>query len=123
MGTPSEHPCAPFVRNLETFHSTSPVGALTEQYRQRMYELLDLYARLWRVDEPVICVDEKSKQLLHESRPSLPMVPGTPVRRDYEYVRSEHATCSWRWSRAAVGALRRSRTIEARRTLSPSCST
>ena len=64
------------------------VAVLTEQYRQRMYELLDLYARPWRADEPVICVDEKSKQLLHESRPCLPMVPGTPLRRDYEYVRS-----------------------------------
>ena len=68
------------------------VGELTEQYRQRMYDLLDLYARPWRVDEPVICVDEKSKQLLHESRPNLPMVPGTPVRCDYEYVRS--GTCN-----------------------------
>jgi len=68
------------------------VAVLTEQYRQRMYELLDLYARPWRADEPVICVDEKSKQLLHESRPCLPMVPGTPLRRDYEYVRS--GTCN-----------------------------
>jgi hypothetical protein len=68
------------------------VGELTEQYRQRMYDLLDLYAKPWRVDEPVICVDEKSKQLLHESRPCLPMVPGTPVRNDYEYVRS--GTCN-----------------------------
>jgi len=68
------------------------VGALTEQYRQRMYELLDLYAKPWRPDEPVVCVDEKSKQLLHDSRPGLPMVPGTPQRRDYEYVRS--GTCN-----------------------------
>jgi hypothetical protein len=68
------------------------VGALTEQYRQRMYDLLDLYAKPWRKDEPVICVDEKSKQLLRDSRPGLPMAPGMPQRRDYEYVRS--GTCN-----------------------------
>ena len=64
------------------------IGVLTAQYRQRMYELLALYARPFRSREPVVCVDEKSKQLLHDSRPSLPMGPGTPLRRDYEYVRS-----------------------------------
>jgi hypothetical protein len=68
------------------------VGALSEQYRQRMYDLLDLYSKPSRKDEPVVCVDEKSKQLLHESRPGLPMVPGTPRRQDYEYVRS--GTCN-----------------------------
>ena len=68
------------------------VGVLTREYRQRMYELLDLYAKPWSANEPVVCVDEKSKQLLHDSRPSLPMVPGTPLRRDYEYVRS--GTCN-----------------------------
>jgi hypothetical protein len=68
------------------------VGVLTEEYRQRMYDLLELYARPWSADEPVICVDEKSKQLLHDSRPGLPMVRGTPERRDYEYVRS--GTCN-----------------------------
>jgi hypothetical protein len=68
------------------------VGVLTQEYRQRMYDLLDLYAKPWSANEPVVCVDEKSKQLLHDSRPSLPMVPGTPLRRDYEYVRS--GTCN-----------------------------
>ena len=68
------------------------VGVLTQEYRQRMCDLLDLYARPWNANEPVVCVDEKSKQLLHDSRPSLPMVPGTVLRRDYEYVRS--GTCN-----------------------------
>ena len=68
------------------------VGVLTREYRQRMYDLLDLYARPWNANEPVVCVDEKSKQLLHDSRPNLPMVPGTALRRDYEYVRS--GTCN-----------------------------
>ena len=44
------------------------VGKLTEEYRERMYDLLDLYARPFRRSEPVVCLDEKSKQLLKHSR-------------------------------------------------------
>lgn len=40
------------------------VGRLTEDYRERMYDLLDLYARSFRLREPVVCLDEKSKQML-----------------------------------------------------------
>ena len=68
------------------------VGKLTEEYRQRMYDLLDLYACPFRSREPVVCLDEKSKQLLKDSRPPLPIKPGTPVRVDYEYVRA--GTCN-----------------------------
>jgi transposase len=68
------------------------VGKLTEDYRRRMYDLLDLYARPFRSKEPVICLDEKSKQLLKDSRPPLSIKPGTPLRMDYEYVRG--GTCN-----------------------------
>ncbi len=44
------------------------VGKLTEEYRQRMYDLLDLYARPFRSEEPVVCLDEKSKQLLRQRK-------------------------------------------------------
>ena len=57
-----------------------------------MYDLLDLYARPFRSREPVICVDEKSKQMFKDSRPPLPIKPGTPMRQDYEYVRA--GTCN-----------------------------
>lgn len=40
------------------------IGELTQEYRQRMYGLLELYARPLRPAEPVICIDEKSLQLL-----------------------------------------------------------
>jgi hypothetical protein len=63
------------------------LGKLTAEYQRRMYELLDLYARPLPSDELLICVDEKSKQLLAHSRPPLPMRPGTPPREDYEYKR------------------------------------
>ncbi len=68
------------------------VGRLTEEYRQRMYDLLDLYSRPFRSREPVVCLDEKSKQLLKDSRQPLPIKPGKPVRLDYEYLRS--GTCN-----------------------------
>jgi hypothetical protein len=68
------------------------IGVLTEQYRRRMYDLLDLYARPYREHEPVICIDEKSKQLLREARASLPIQPGAPAKYDYEYVRE--GTCN-----------------------------
>ena len=63
------------------------IGTLTEEYRRRMYNLLALYARPLRDDEPVICIDEKSLQLLAHSREPLPMVPGAQAKQDYEYVR------------------------------------
>ncbi len=68
------------------------IGDLTEEYRQRMYDVLELYARPYRAREPVICIDEKSKQLVRDSRRPLPMKPGAPAKYDYEYVRE--GTCN-----------------------------
>jgi transposase len=68
------------------------IGTLTQEYRQRMGDLLDLYARPYQKGEPVVCLDEKSKQLLKDSRTPLPIRRGTPVRQDYEYVRA--GTCN-----------------------------
>ncbi len=68
------------------------IGELTEEYRRRMYELLDLYARPHDPREPVICLDEKCKQLLRETRRPLPIKPGTVAKQDYEYERA--GTCN-----------------------------
>lgn len=68
------------------------IGRLTEEYRSRMYGLLRLYARAYRAGEPVVCIDEKAKQLLKDSRRPLVMESGVPVRQDYEYVRA--GTCN-----------------------------
>ncbi|UJS19339.1 MAG: transposase [Candidatus Brocadia sp.] len=64
------------------------IGKLTEEYRQRMYDLLELYTRSYCEDEPVICVDEKSKQLLEQPRLPIPASPGNPVKEDCEYKRA-----------------------------------
>jgi DDE superfamily endonuclease len=55
------------------------IGALTDEYRQRMYDLLDLYARPLSQTEPVICIDEKSLQFIGHTREPLPMGPHTPT--------------------------------------------
>lgn len=73
------------------------IGRLTEEYRQRMYDLLDLYARPFRQGEPVVCLDEKSKQLLKDSRTSLPIRPGAPM------CAPAPAICSWQWNPRAGG--------------------
>src|SRR5665647_182189 len=54
------------------------IGELTEEYRARMYALLELYARPISKTEPVICIDEKSLQLIGHSREPLPMTPYNP---------------------------------------------
>lgn len=68
------------------------IGVLTEEYRERMYDLLDLYARPFQSREPVVCLDEKSKQLLRDTREPLPIKPGAPAKHDYEYARA--GTCN-----------------------------
>lgn len=68
------------------------IGTLTEEYRERMYDLLDLYARPFQPKEPVVCLDEKSKQLLRNTRESLPIKPGASAKYDYEYARA--GTCN-----------------------------
>ena len=62
------------------------IAALTKEYRRRMYHLLDLYALPLRRAEPVVCVDEKSLQLLAHSRTPMPMKPGRLRKEDYEYA-------------------------------------
>jgi len=68
------------------------IGELTAEYRRRMYELLALYARPYDAREPVICVDEKCKQLLRETRQALPAKLATVAKEDYEYERA--GTCN-----------------------------
>src|SRR2546421_8922349 len=64
------------------------IGRITAEYRERMYDLLGLYAKAYDSAEPVICLDEKSKQLLQQTRRPLPAVPGQMAKEDYEYKRA-----------------------------------
>ena len=52
-----------------------------------MEDVLAVYERPYDPASPVVCLDETSRQLLADSRPSQPATPGQVVRHDPEYVR------------------------------------
>ncbi len=64
------------------------IAEITSEYRERMYRLLDLYEEDYDGKYPVICIDEKSKQLIDEVRNPIPLRPGSPAKYDYEYKRN-----------------------------------
>ena len=53
-----------------------------------MEDVLDVYTRPHDPRQPLICLDETSKQLVEETRAPIPMEPGQPARFDYEYKRA-----------------------------------
>src|SRR3989338_8133213 len=63
------------------------VPKLTPEFKERMEDIQDVYAKPYSRTEPVVCLDEKSQQLLADSRPSRPTAPGKIAIQDYEYVR------------------------------------
>ncbi len=52
-----------------------------------MEDVLEVYKRPYDSRFPQVCMDEVSKQLLRDTRESLPMKPGRLERVDYEYER------------------------------------
>lgn len=67
------------------------IEEIDDEYRERMYDLLDLYQEPYDPKRPNVGIDEKPKQLIGEKRKSIPMKPGSPERYDYEYVRKGNA--------------------------------
>ena len=53
-----------------------------------MYDVLDLYEEPYDPKKPLVCLDEKPKQLLGDKRMPIPMKPGCSEKYDYEYVRN-----------------------------------
>jgi len=52
-----------------------------------MEDVLGVDERPFDPARPVVCLDETSRQLLGDARPSVPPAPGRPARHDPEYVR------------------------------------
>jgi DDE superfamily endonuclease len=61
--------------------------AHSAEFVAAMEDVLAVYQRPPDPAHPVICMDETSKQLVGETRVSLPVEPGQPRREDYEYER------------------------------------
>ena len=53
-----------------------------------MEQVLETYKRPYDPDHPVVCFDEKSKQLVGEVAMPVPAAPGRCEAHDYEYVRN-----------------------------------
>ena len=61
---------------------------VTPEFIKRMEHILELYEKPYTPEEPIICIDEKSKQLLKDSRKEKPTEKGKAKRKDYEYERN-----------------------------------
>lgn len=57
-----------------------------------MEDVLEVYARPYNSDIPVVCMDEQPYQFLDEKVQPMPMQPGQILKEDYEYVRK--GSCS-----------------------------
>lgn len=68
------------------------IQQITPEYRERMYRVLDLYKKEHDAAHPVVCMDEKSKQLLEDMRKPIVASPGSYEKYDYEYKRK--GTCN-----------------------------
>lgn len=67
------------------------IQKIDSEYRERMYNVLYLYEEEYDPENPLICLDEKPKQLLRDKRTKIPMKPGYSEKYDYEYIRNGHA--------------------------------
>lgn len=52
-----------------------------------MEDVLDLYEEEYDPLYPTVWLDEKPVVLHEQTHPVLPLSPGRPERRDYEYIR------------------------------------
>lgn len=68
------------------------VPKLTEKFIRKMDDVLDVYALDYDPTKPVVCLDEKTTQLLSTPRGSINPRPGKVKKVDYEYKR--HGTAN-----------------------------
>ena len=63
------------------------ISEINQEFRERMYDVLDLYEEPYNPQDPVIGLDEKPKQLLEDKRKVIPMSLGHIEKYDNEYIR------------------------------------
>lgn len=64
------------------------IPEVNEQFKKKMMDVLEVYEREYNPEVPVICLDEKNKQLLNRSRSCKNCIVGGVRIKDYEYVRN-----------------------------------
>jgi hypothetical protein len=64
------------------------IQTIDSEFRKRMYDVLDLYEEDYDPKRPIVCLDEKPKQLIEDKRKPIPMKPGSLEKYDYEYIRN-----------------------------------
>jgi len=65
---------------------------VTPEFKKKMLDVLEVYERPYDPKRPVVCMDEKSKQLLKDTKTGVLGKPGTQAKADYEYKRN--GTCN-----------------------------
>jgi hypothetical protein len=63
------------------------IGKPSARYVAKMEDVLAVYQRPYDSQRPVVCLDEKSKELRDTPGGTLAMEPGQEARQDYEYAR------------------------------------
>src|SRR5207248_1204230 len=63
------------------------IPKVTREFKRKMFDVLNVYARPYDPQKPVVCIDEKSKQLLGDTRIPVKTKPGKLAKIDYEYER------------------------------------
>lgn len=64
------------------------IRKIDDEFNTKMFDVLKVYERPLNALFPVVCIDEKSKQLLSSIRADIPMAPKKPTKTDYEYKRA-----------------------------------
>jgi hypothetical protein len=62
------------------------------EFVAQMEEVLELYAKPYDPQHPVVCMDEQPVQLIGETRVPIPATTAHPARVDYEYERKGTAS-------------------------------
>ena len=72
------------------------IQTIDSEFRKRMYDVLDLYEEDYDPKRPLICLDEKPKQLLEDKKTPIPIKPGSPEKLIKNMSEREQQTYFWR---------------------------
>lgn len=64
------------------------IAKIDDEYKKRMLDVLEVYERPYDQKFPVVCFDEKTKQLLGDVKEPIPAKPGKVKKIDYNYKRN-----------------------------------